>query len=106
MRGASFHCRVLITPVVLSLLSLAGVSTAASPNSNWAILRSEALTAYDSGDFGRAEQLLRSALSSLPNPASNEAAFLSNELGKVLQDQSRFDEAEQQYRRAIEINKA
>ena len=93
--------RVFLTLVVLSPLWGSGVSTEPVPGADWAILRSQGLTAYDRGDFEQAERFLRSALSALPDSVSTNAVFLCNELGKALQALSRFDDAEQQYRRAI-----
>src|SRR5690349_24925359 len=71
----------------------------------WELLRSQALSASQRASYGDAEELLRSALASLPGPTVVAAVTLWNELGEAQQAQGRLIEAEQAYRHAITINR-
>src|SRR5579863_8070664 len=78
---------------------------AESPSLNWSALSVAVSSAYRKGDLNHAEQILRSALSSVSSATGTESVVFRNQLGRVLEDLSRLDEAEQQYRQVIEINK-
>lgn len=91
--------------VAISVLAVPELLLSADNQSVPATLLSvQGSQAFQHGDLATAEQLFRAALDACPAPCSAEPT-LRNELGRVLEDLSRLDEAQQEYRRVIEINK-
>src|ERR1700731_2979524 len=88
--------------IVLLFTSIRVSGFASSGSPGWESLRSEALRASERGSYKDAEQLLHSALSSLPDPAIFGAVIFWNEIGEAQQAQSRFADAEQAYRRSMD----
>jgi tetratricopeptide (TPR) repeat protein len=93
---------VITVCLVCTCMLVMAFRSEASPG--WEILRSQALSASQRASYQETEQLLRSALTSLSDPAEAAAVTLWNELGEAQEAQRRLAEAEQDYHRAIDIN--
>src|SRR2546423_9477501 len=91
--------------VFLVCAGICGTTSAKEGAPGWEVLRSRAMNASERASYQEAEQLLRSALSSLPDPSGAGAVTLWNKLGEAQAAQSRLADAEQDYHRAIEINR-
>src|ERR1700693_3471546 len=91
--------------IILPFISTSATGFASDGDPGWEGLRSQALNASERGSYKNAEELFRSALSSLPDPASCGAVILWNEIGESQQAQSRVADAEQAYRRSMDINR-
>src|SRR5438067_190309 len=108
--GAAFHRWLgrlvgLYFAVRLLGTAISAPAFAAEALPGWRGLRSQGLNASERGSYPEAERLLRASLALLPNPESSGAVALWNEIGEVQQAQSRLADAEQDFRRAIEINR-
>jgi tetratricopeptide (TPR) repeat protein len=85
--------------------AISGSAFAKEGGPGWEVLRSQAMTASERASYPEAERLFRSALSSLPDPAGAGAITLWNQLGEIEAAQSRLDDAEKDYKRAVQINR-
>jgi tetratricopeptide (TPR) repeat protein len=80
----------------------AQVVFAAEPD--WRVQKEQAIAAARSGAFARAEDLLHSALASLPDANGMDAALLWNQLGVIHLAEPQLKKAKEEFQRAIEIN--
>ena len=95
----------LLIPHAIAIASLTGGDQRAQSQ----IADRSATFAHLRADFAQAESLFRHALSvaeGAANVEQHELAFLSNNLGNVLQDRGDLDGAEDTFRRAIAIGEA
>lgn len=105
MRGPLQLGRVLEPGVLLVVSGLAfpELSHAGESQRTPVLLSVQASDAFRRGDLASAEQLFRSAIAAC-QPSCESEPSLRNQLGRVLEDLSRLDEAEREYRRVIEVN--
>lgn len=91
----------VLTAILLIGCSEAGqVSGATAAND----LNRQGIAAMERRDLKSAEAAFQRALAELPNAASVDAVLLWNRLGQVHQEERKSDAAEQDYRRALDVN--
>src|ERR1700761_7789765 len=102
-RSCQLHIQRAGLTVGLAIVSIVGLG-AGAPTSNPSSWSETAAEAYRTGNLQEAEKTLRAALASHGTLEDGTTVVLRNQLGRVLEDRARLDEAEQEYRRAIDIN--